>query len=55
GLLWVILFSYAGYFFANFPVVKNNLGLVMGGIIIVSVLPGAVEIARAKLAVKSKR
>ena len=55
GFLWVILFSYAGYFFANFPVVKNNLGLVMGGIIIVSILPGAVEIARAKLAVKSKR
>lgn len=23
GLLWVILFSYAGYFFANFPVVKT--------------------------------
>ncbi len=55
GFLWVILFSYAGYFFANFPIVKNNLGLVMGGIIIVSILPGAVEIARAKLAVKSKR
>ena len=55
GLLWVILFSYAGYFFANFPVVKNNLGLVMGGIIIVSILPGIIEIARAKLAVKSKR
>ncbi|HHK5608829.1 TPA: DedA family protein [Neisseria cinerea] len=55
GFLWVILFSYAGYFFANFPVVKNNLGLVMGCIIIVSILPGAVEIARAKLAVKSKR
>ena len=55
GFLWVILFSYAGYFFANFPIVKNNLGLVMGGIIIISILPGAVEIARAKLAVKSKR
>ena len=55
GFLWVILFSYAGYFFANFPVVKNNLGLVMGGIIIVSILPGIIEITRAKLAVKSKR
>ena len=55
GFLWVILFSYAGYFFANFPVVKNNLGLVMGGIIIVSILPGIIEITHAKLAVKSKR
>lgn len=55
GFLWVILFSYAGYFFANFPVVKNNLGLVMGSIIIVSVLPGIIEIARAKLAAKSER
>ena len=52
AVLWVVLFSYAGYFFANIPVVKNNLGLVLGGIIVLSILPGVVEIIRAKRAAK---
>lgn len=52
AVLWVVLFSYAGYFFANIPVVKNNLGLVLGGIIIVSVLPAVVEVVRARMAAK---
>lgn len=49
AVLWVLLFSYAGYFFANIPVVKNNLGLVMAAIIVISILPAVVEIIRAKL------
>ncbi|KPN74523.1 DedA family protein [Neisseria sp. 74A18] len=52
AVLWVVLFSYAGYFFANIPVVKNNLGLVLGAIIVISVLPGVIEIIRAKRAGK---
>ncbi|SUA21269.1 DedA protein [Neisseria gonorrhoeae] len=44
-----------GLFLCQLPRRKNNLGLVMGGIIIVSVLPGIIEIARAKLAAKSER
>ncbi|ETD69357.1 membrane protein [Pelistega indica] len=48
GALWVVLFSYAGYFFANIPVVKNNLGLVLVAIIIISVLPAVIEVIRAK-------
>lgn len=50
AVLWVVLFSYAGYFFANLPIVKNNLGLVLGAIIIVSILPGVVEVIRARRA-----
>ncbi|MDO4696626.1 MAG: DedA family protein [Neisseria sp.] len=48
AVLWVVLFSYAGYFFANLPVVKNNLGLVLAAIIVISVLPAVIEIVRAK-------
>ena len=39
AVLWVLSFSYAGYFFANIPVVKNNLGLVMAAIIVISIFP----------------
>ena len=52
AVLWVLLFSYAGYFFANIPVVKNNLGLVMAAIIVISILPAVVEVVRAKLNAK---
>lgn len=52
AVLWVLLFSYAGYFFANIPAVKNNLGLVMAAIIVISILPAVVEIIRAKLNTK---
>lgn len=48
ALMWVGLLTYAGYFFGELPVVKNNFGLVVIGIIMVSVLPMAVEIAKAK-------
>lgn len=48
ALMWVGLLTYAGYFFGELPVVKNNFGLVVIGIIAVSVLPMAVEIAKAK-------
>ena len=39
GLLWVVLFVSAGYFFGNMPVVKENLALVVLGIVGVSLLP----------------
>ena len=48
ALMWVGLLTYAGYFFGELPMVKNNFGLVVIGIIVVSVLPMAVEIAKAK-------
>jgi membrane-associated protein len=48
--LWVLICCLAGYFFGNMPFVKKNFGLVVLGIIFVSVLPMAIEILRAKLA-----
>lgn len=53
AVLWVLSFSYAGYFFANIPVVKNNLGLVMAAIIVISILPAVVEVIRANLTPKN--
>jgi len=46
GFIWIYAFTYLGYFFGNLPVVKNNFGLVIIGIIILSVLPIAVEFYR---------
>ncbi len=48
ALVWVLVCCLAGYFFGNIPVVKKNFGLVVMGIIFVSVLPIAIEILRAK-------
>jgi membrane-associated protein len=46
ALLWVVSLGYAGYFFGNIPVIKNNLTLVIITIIILSILPGVVEYLR---------
>ena len=48
GILWVASILYAGYFFGNIPVVRDNFGLVVIGVIVVSVLPIIVEFARAR-------
>jgi membrane-associated protein len=44
--LWVVSLGYAGYFFGNVPAVKDNLTLVIIGIVILSILPGVVEVLR---------
>ncbi|MFN0179861.1 MAG: DedA family protein [Gemmatimonadales bacterium] len=50
GIVWVGLFVWAGYFFGNLPVVKENFGMVIIAIIILSVMPMVVEIVKAKMA-----
>lgn len=47
ALVWVLLFTYAGYFFGGLPVVQENLKLLIMAIIIISILPGIIEIWRA--------
>lgn len=49
ALAWVLSLTYLGYVFGNLPMVKDNFGKVVVGIIIVSVLPMVVEIVRAKM------
>ena len=48
AVLWVILLTYAGFFFGNLPLVKKNLTLVILGIIVLSILPGVIEVWRAR-------
>lgn len=47
AVVWVGLFVPIGYFFGNLPQVKENFSLVILGIIVLSVLPMAVEVIRA--------
>ena len=41
GSAWVLLMTWAGFFFGNIPFVKQNFGLVTIGIIAVSLIPVA--------------
>ncbi|CFQ39030.1 MULTISPECIES: DedA family protein [Yersinia] len=50
ALVWVLLFTYAGYLFGNVPIVQNNLKLLIVAIIVVSILPGVFEIWRHRRA-----
>jgi membrane-associated protein len=43
ALLWVAVFTYSGYWFGQLPVIKENLKLLVLGIIAVSVLIPAIE------------
>lgn len=44
GLLWVAICILCGYFFGNLPFVKENFSIFILGIIVVSLIPSAVEI-----------
>ena len=48
GILWIVIFMLAGFWFGNIPIVKRNFTLVILGIIVVSILPGVVEYLRAR-------
>lgn len=50
GALWVVLFVGGGYVFGNIPAVKENFTLVILAIIVISVIPPAIELIRARRA-----
>ncbi len=50
AVLWIALLSYAGYFFGGLTVVKNNLTLVILGIIALSLMPAVIEYLRSRRA-----
>ena len=45
---WVLIFTLAGYFFGNIPLVRQNFTLVILAIIIISVLPGLMGYLRER-------
>ncbi len=54
GVIWCAVFVYAGYFFGNLEVVKNNFTFVIFAIIFISVLPGLIEFTRHKFGNKKE-
>jgi membrane-associated protein len=49
ALVWTSVFIFAGYFFGNIPVVRDNFGLVVIAIVLISVLPVGFELVRSRM------
>jgi membrane-associated protein len=48
GFAWVSLFLFGGYYFGNVQIVKDNFSLAIMAVIIISLIPGIVEIVRER-------
>ncbi len=48
GLAWVLICTFAGYFFGNIPIVQKNFSLVVLAIIALSLVPAIWEMVRAR-------
>jgi membrane-associated protein len=46
GVLWVFLVTLAGYFLGNVPFIKNNIEVVLVGIVALSLIPMGIEFLR---------
>jgi membrane-associated protein len=55
GVLWVWAFGLLGYFFGNAPIVKENFGLAIIAVIVISLLPVGFEALRARAVHKRER
>ncbi|WP_445375194.1 DedA family protein [Photorhabdus tasmaniensis] len=55
ALVWVLLFTYAGYIFGDMSMVQQNLKLLIVAIIFISILPGVIEIWRHRRAVMKQK
>jgi membrane-associated protein len=55
NLLWVNLFSFAGYYFGNLPTVKHNFSLVVFAIIFISFIPPVYTFAKQFLKARAER
>ena len=52
GIVWVLLFTLAGFFFGNIPFVQKNFEFVIIAIILISVIPAVWEALKARREVK---
>ena len=48
AILWIGSLAYAGYYFGNLPIVRDNLSVVIIGIVFLSILPGIIEFLRSR-------
>lgn len=46
AIVWIGSLTYAGYFFGNLPIVRDNLSAVIIGIVLLSIMPGVIEYLR---------
>lgn len=44
GILWVAVFFTGGFFFGNIPIVRDNLSLIILGILVITVVPALITI-----------
>ena len=49
GIFWTALFIFGGYFVGNLEIIKNNFSLVVILIILISIMPGVIEIVKARV------
>jgi membrane-associated protein len=55
SIAWVGSLTYAGYYFGNVPVVKQNLTLVILAIVVLSISPAIVEYLRHRASKTGER
>ncbi len=48
GVIWILIFTIAGFYFGNLPMIRKNFTLVIFAIIILSILPAVIEYIRSK-------
>ncbi len=48
GVIWVALFTFAGYFFGNIPFIRDHFSLVVIAIVLISLVPMVVEAIKAR-------
>ena len=48
SVFWISFFVYGGYLFGNIPLIRNNLTWFIIGIVVLSVLPGAITWLRSR-------
>lgn len=50
AVLWIGSLVFAGYFFGNLPFVRENLSFVIIAIVLISIMPGVIEVVRGRRA-----